>query len=46
MGDMSDPVGEDGWLALVDEASRTAGDLEQRVGVVELYKRAIAAEPC
>ncbi|CZR60543.1 related to pre-mRNA splicing factor [Phialocephala subalpina] len=42
---MSDPVGEDGWLALVDEASRTAGDLEQRIGVVELYKRAIAAEP-
>lgn len=42
---MADPVREDGWLALVDEASRTAGDLEQRVGVVELYKRAIAAEP-
>ncbi|RFU36089.1 hypothetical protein B7463_g182, partial [Scytalidium lignicola] len=42
---MKDPVGEDGWLALVDEASRTASDLEQRVGVVELYKRAIAAEP-
>ena len=42
---MADPVGEDGWLALVDEASRTASDLEQRVGVVELYKRAIAAEP-
>jgi RNA recognition motif-containing protein len=42
---MTDPVGEDGWLALVDEASRTAGDLEQRIGVVELYKRAIAAEP-
>lgn len=42
---MADPVGEDGWLALVDEASSTAGDLEQRVGVVELYKRAIAAEP-
>ncbi|KAI1002756.1 hypothetical protein K3495_g5445 [Podosphaera aphanis] len=42
---MSDPVGEDGWLSLVDEASRTAGDLEQRVEVVELYKRAIAAEP-
>ncbi|KAL2071702.1 hypothetical protein VTL71DRAFT_12937 [Oculimacula yallundae] len=38
-------VGEDGWLALVDEASRTAGDLEQRIGVVEQYKRAIAAEP-
>ncbi|KAF4633599.1 hypothetical protein G7Y89_g4530 [Cudoniella acicularis] len=42
---MADPVGEDAWLALVDEASRTAGDLELRVGVVELYKRAIAAEP-
>jgi hypothetical protein len=42
---MADPVGEDGWLALVDELSRTAGDLEQRVGVVEQYKRAIAAEP-
>ncbi|KAG4440532.1 hypothetical protein IFR05_004002 [Cadophora sp. M221] len=44
---MAEPVavGEDGWLALVDEASRTAGDLEQRIGVVEQYKRAIAAEP-
>ncbi|RDL37616.1 uncharacterized protein BP5553_05049 [Venustampulla echinocandica] len=42
---MSEPVGEDAWLALVDEASRTAGDLEQRIGVVELYKRALAAEP-
>jgi RNA recognition motif-containing protein len=42
---MADPVGEDGWLTLVDEASRTASDLEQRVGVVELYKRAISTEP-
>lgn len=42
---MVDPVGEDGWLALVDEASRTASDLEQRIGVVELYKRALTAEP-
>jgi squamous cell carcinoma antigen recognized by T-cells 3 len=42
---MADPVGEDGWLSLVDEASRTASDLEQRIGVVELYKRSIAAEP-
>lgn len=33
---MAEPVGEDGWLALVDEASRTASDLEQRVGVVEV----------
>lgn len=42
---MPDPIGEDGWLALVDELSRIAGDLENRVGVVEQYKRAIAAEP-
>lgn len=42
---MADPVGEDAWLALVDEASRTAGDFEQRIGVVELYKRAVEAEP-
>ncbi|KAL3424409.1 RNA-binding protein [Phlyctema vagabunda] len=42
---MADPVGEDGWLGLVDEASRVAGDLEQRVGVVELYKKALRAEP-
>ncbi|RDW60973.1 hypothetical protein BP6252_12356 [Coleophoma cylindrospora] len=42
---MADPVGEDGWMSLVDEASRSAGDLEQRVGVVELYKRALRAEP-
>ncbi|ESZ96509.1 hypothetical protein SBOR_3131 [Sclerotinia borealis F-4128] len=42
---MSEPVGEDEWLALVDEASRNARDLEQRIEVVELYKRAISAEP-
>ena len=42
---MPEPVGEDGWLAHVEEASRSASDLEQRIEVVELYKRAIAAEP-
>jgi len=42
---MADPVGEDAWLAFVDEASRTAGDLGQRVEVVEQYKLALAAEP-
>ena len=39
------PVGEDSWLALVDEASRTASNLEQRVEVFEHYKQAVAAEP-
>lgn len=42
---MTEPVGEDAWLALVDEASRTARDISHRIGVVELYVRAIAAEP-
>ncbi|KAI9647808.1 Splicing factor [Ciborinia camelliae] len=42
---MGEPVGEDEWLALVDEASRNARDLDQRIEVVELYKRAISAEP-
>src|ERR1700712_5081568 len=42
---MSEPVGEDPWLSLVDEASRSAGDLEQRVQVVELYKKAVSEEP-
>ncbi|WP_423776857.1 NAD(P)H-binding protein [Bacillus velezensis] len=36
---------EEEWLALVDEASRNARDLEQRIKVVELYDRAIRAEP-
>ncbi len=42
---MDEPVGEDSWISLVDEASRAAGDLEQRVEVVELYKRSVGAEP-
>ncbi|EPE28617.1 RNA-binding, RBD [Glarea lozoyensis ATCC 20868] len=42
---MADPVGEESWLGLIDEASRRANDLEQRVEVLEIYKRAIAAEP-
>ncbi len=41
----ADPTGENGWLDLVDEASRTAGDIEQRIAVMELYKRATSAEP-
>ncbi|KAH8589430.1 hypothetical protein B0O99DRAFT_523118 [Bisporella sp. PMI_857] len=39
------PVGEDAWLAFVDEASRTASDLETRVAVVEQYKHAKEAQP-
>jgi RNA recognition motif-containing protein len=42
---MGEPVGENSWMSLVDGASRAAGDLEQRVEVVELYKRAVGAEP-
>ena len=44
-GSMANPVGEDSWLAYVEEAARTATDIEQRVNIVELYKRAVGAEP-
>ncbi|RKF63976.1 putative RNA-binding protein [Erysiphe neolycopersici] len=43
---MSDPTGEEGWLALADESKRNATDLEKCVEVVECYKRAITLEPC
>ncbi|RAL59031.1 hypothetical protein DID88_009060 [Monilinia fructigena] len=39
------PVSEEDFTFLLDEASRNARDLNQRVEVVELYKRAISAEP-
>ncbi|KAG8417486.1 Splicing factor [Metarhizium acridum] len=42
---MANPVGEDAWLAYIQETTRTASDLEQRVNVVELYKRAVGDEP-
>ncbi|OTA89180.1 hypothetical protein M434DRAFT_113265 [Hypoxylon sp. CO27-5] len=42
---MANPVGEDSWLAYVDEESRHANDLEARVKVVELFKNAVSSEP-
>ncbi|KAI8669017.1 hypothetical protein NCS57_00715100 [Fusarium keratoplasticum] len=42
---MANPIGEDNWLAYLEEIVRNASDLEQRVNVVELYKRAVGAEP-
>ncbi|KOS20750.1 putative RNA-binding protein [Escovopsis weberi] len=42
---MANPVGEDSWLAYLDESARNISDLEQRVNVVEIYKRAVIAEP-
>ncbi|KAL7623571.1 Splicing factor [Parahypoxylon ruwenzoriense] len=42
---MANPVGEDSWLAYVEEESRHATDLEARVKVVELFKKAISSEP-
>ncbi|RFU79536.1 hypothetical protein TARUN_2689 [Trichoderma arundinaceum] len=42
---MANPVGEDSWLAYLDETIRNASDLEKRVNVVELFKRAVGAEP-
>jgi len=35
---MAEPVGEDAWLAFLDEASRTANAIDGRVAVVEQYK--------
>ncbi|KAF4976898.1 hypothetical protein FZEAL_6500 [Fusarium zealandicum] len=42
---MANPIGEDNWLAYLEEIVRNASDLEQRVNVVEHYKRAASAEP-
>jgi RNA recognition motif-containing protein/ferredoxin len=42
---MANPVGEDSWLAYLDESARNASDLEGRVNAVEVYKRAVSAEP-
>ncbi|KAJ2982754.1 hypothetical protein NQ176_g1177 [Zarea fungicola] len=42
---MVNPVGEDSWLAYLEEAARIAADLEQSVGVIELYKKALHEEP-
>ncbi|EHK43587.1 uncharacterized protein TrAtP1_001144 [Trichoderma atroviride] len=42
---MANPVGEDSWLAYLDESIRNASDLEKRVNVVEFFKRAVSAEP-
>lgn len=42
---MANPVGEDAWVAYIEETARNASDLEQRVNIVELYKRAVGEEP-
>lgn len=42
---MVSPIGEENWLAYLEEAVRNASDLEQRVHVVEHFKRAVGAEP-
>ncbi|KAI1428709.1 putative pre-mRNA splicing factor [Xylaria sp. FL1777] len=42
---MANPVGEDSWLAYIDEQRRHASDLEARVKVVELFKAALGDEP-
>ena len=42
---MVNPVGEDSWIAYVEEESRHARDLEARVKIVELFKSAVNAEP-
>ncbi|KAG9248125.1 hypothetical protein BJ878DRAFT_489617 [Calycina marina] len=42
---MADPVGEAAWLAFMEEASKTASDITQKIELMEGYKRAVEAEP-
>ncbi|KAI8623095.1 putative pre-mRNA splicing factor [Xylariaceae sp. FL1651] len=42
---MANPLGEDSWLAYIDEQRRHAVDLEDRVKVIELFKAALTDEP-
>jgi squamous cell carcinoma antigen recognized by T-cells 3 len=42
---MATPIGEDSWLAYLEETVRNASDLEKCVHAIEVHKRAIAAEP-
>ncbi|KAI1181961.1 putative pre-mRNA splicing factor [Nemania serpens] len=42
---MANPVGEDSWIAYIDEQRRHSADLEARVKVVELFKAALGDEP-
>ncbi|KAL1839626.1 hypothetical protein VTJ49DRAFT_1287 [Mycothermus thermophilus] len=42
---MANPVGEDNWVAYVDQLRRDARDLEACVRVVEAFRRATLAEP-
>ncbi|KAK8848945.1 RNA recognition domain-containing protein [Apiospora arundinis] len=41
---MANPVGEDNWLAYIEEERRHVNDLEGRVKIAELFKRATSAE--
>ncbi|KAL2205600.1 putative pre-mRNA splicing factor [Sarocladium strictum] len=42
---MAQPVGEESWLAYLEETVRNATDIEQRVTAVDVHKRATVAEP-
>ncbi|TQS33815.1 hypothetical protein Golomagni_05828, partial [Golovinomyces magnicellulatus] len=42
---MATPIGEESWLSYIKENAKSANDLESCVNVVELYKRAVDAEP-
>jgi len=42
---MANPVGEESWLAYIEEETRQAVNLDGRVKVVELYKAATLALP-
>ncbi|KAK3942890.1 hypothetical protein QBC46DRAFT_379030 [Diplogelasinospora grovesii] len=41
---MASPVGEDNWVAYVDQRLREAADFETRVNILESFRRAVSAE--
>ncbi|KLU83734.1 U4/U6 snRNA-associated-splicing factor PRP24 [Magnaporthiopsis poae ATCC 64411] len=39
------PIGEDSWVDYIDQQKQQARDLEARIQILELYKKATTAEP-
>ncbi|KAG5983988.1 hypothetical protein E4U55_006500 [Claviceps digitariae] len=42
---MASPRGESSWVAYLEESTRNASDLDRRINVLELYPKALQAEP-
>lgn len=42
---MANPIGEENWLAYIEESSRGPHNLEQSIKILELHERSVSAEP-